>query len=196
MKNLFIYDEPEIWMPITDYEGRYEISSYGRLMSLIAPGKMGVRKRATPLLRKQHIDQSGYWFVKLQKDGDMLTIDTHILVARHFVPNPENLPEVNHLRDKLDNYYKHLEWVTSSQNQVHAYKTGRKTIPKLELNPKAILNRHSALAIFESPKTQRQLSVEYGVSMSTINNIKNGYAWCEITGINKKKDEPMYRSAV
>lgn len=193
---LNIYDEPERWLPITDYEERYKISSYGRVLSLIAPGKMGIRKRTIPILRKQHIDRSGYWFIKLQKDGYMLTIDTHILVARHFIPNPLNLPEVNHLKDKLDNYYKHLEWTTSSDNQVHAYRTGRKQLPKFEMNGRAILNRQQVMIILESPKTQRQLSIEYGVSMATINNIKNGYAWCEITGINKKKDEPMYRSAV
>lgn len=196
MNLIYSYDEPEMWLPIIGYEGRYEISSYGKLRSLVRPGKMGIKERSAPLLRKQHIDQSGYWFVKLQKDGKMLTIDTHILVARHFIPNPLNLPEVNHLKDKLDNYYKHLEWTTSSLNQVYAYKTGRKLIPKFELNGRALLNRQQVMTIFTSDKTQRQLSMEFGVSMSTVNNIKNGYAWYEITGINKKKDEPMYRSSI
>lgn len=192
----YIYDEPEFWLPINGYEGRYDISSYGRLRSLVHVNKYGARKLTTPRIRKLHINSDGYLIAKIIKDNKMVTISAHLLVARHFVPNPLNLPEVNHLRDKTDNYYKHIEWTTSSQNQVHAYKTGRKQLPKFEKNGRALLERNQVMAIFNSPKTQNALSIEYGVSMSTINNIKNGYAWCEITGINKKKDEPMYRSAI
>jgi hypothetical protein len=190
--NELIYDEPEIWLPIIGYEGRYEISSYGRLRSLFR----NRIKLNYPALRKIHINSDGYHIAKIFKDKTMTTVSVHLLVARHFIPNPENLPEVNHLKEKTNNYYKHLEWVTSRQNQVHAYATGRKQLPKFEMNGRAILNRNQVMSIFQSDKTQRQLSVEYGVSMATINNIKNGYAWCEITGINKKKDEPMYRSAL
>lgn len=191
-----LYDEPEIWLPIKGFEGRYEISSYGQLRSLVHVNKYGPRKLDSPRMRKLHINSDGYLIAKIIKGNKMTTISAHLLVAKHFVPNPLNLPEVNHLKEKINNYYKNLEWVTSRQNQVHAYATGRKTIPCLEKNPKAILNRVQVLEIFQSTKTQKQLSISYGVSMSTINNIKNGYAWCEITGVNKKKDEPMYRSAI
>lgn len=191
-----LYDEPEIWLPINGFEGRYEISSYGQLRSLVHVNKYGPRKLTVPIMRKLHINSDGYWIAKIIKDNKMTTVSAHILVARHFIPNPLSLPEVNHLKDKLDNYYKHLEWTTSSDNQVHAYRTGRKQLPKFEKNGRAILNRQQVMAILESPKTQNQLSIEYGVSMGTINNIKNGYAWCEITGINKKKYEPMYRRPV
>lgn len=164
--------EPEIWTAIVGYEGQYEVSSYGRIISLY----FGYKIRAI------HINSNGYYFVKLSKNGLQETIDVHILVARHFIPNPLNLKEVNHLKGKLNNYYKDLEWTTPSDNQLHAYRTGLKKKLKHEENPKAILNRAQVLQIVDSAKTLRELSAIYNVSQSAINHIRNGYSWTEITG--------------
>jgi len=53
------------------------------------------------------------------------TVRLHRVVATAFIPNPDNLPEVNHIDgNKLNNHASNLEWVTHKQNMEHAYKTG------------------------------------------------------------------------
>lgn len=66
----------------------------------------------------------GYNAVTLNKKMHLL----HRLVAIHFVPNPENKPQVNHKDgNKLNNHKDNLEWCTGSENMIHAYKTGLQT---------------------------------------------------------------------
>lgn len=164
--------EPERWLPITGYDGLYEISSYGRIISLY----FGYNLRAI------HINSNGYYFVKLNKNGLQETIDVHILVARHFIPNPLNLKEVNHLKGKLNNYYKDLEWTTASKNQIHAYATGLKRRLRHEENPKAKLSQSQVLEIANSSYSPKELSAIYNVSVSAVNHIRKGRCWTEITG--------------
>lgn len=169
--------EPETWAAIIGYEGQYEVSSYGRVASLY----FGYKIRAI------HVNANGYYFVKLNKNGIQETIDVHILVARHFIPNPLNLKEVNHLKGKLNNYYKDLEWTTPSNNQLHAYKNGLKRKLKHEENPKAILNKQQVIEIVNSSETAKTLSTHYNVSKSAINHIRKGRCWTDITGIKPWK---------
>lgn len=67
----------------------------------------------------------GYLGVVLCKNGKTKLIAVHRLVAMHFIPNPENKPQVNHKNGvKNDNAAENLEWVTQSENMKHAVKTG------------------------------------------------------------------------
>lgn len=67
----------------------------------------------------------GYLYVNLCKNGKAKTFAVHQLVATAFIPNPNSLPEVNHKWGiKTDNRASELEWVSYSENLVHAYKTG------------------------------------------------------------------------
>lgn len=182
--------QEEIWKDIPGYEGRYEVSSLGRVRSLRQANSHGggTKIRNIPLLRKIQVNTSGYLDLALQKNKKQYTVSIHRLIAMAFIPNPQRLPEVNHIDgNKFNNSIENLEWVSSRNNQLHAYRTGLKRKLKHEQNPKAILNREQVLEIFNSALTQRQLSEKYSVSMACINNVKNGYAWCEITGINKLK---------
>ena len=64
----------------------------------------------------------GYLQVALQKHKKRKDEKIHRLVAEAFIPNPENKPQVNHLDgNKLNNYYKNLEWCTNGENQIHSY---------------------------------------------------------------------------
>ena len=75
-------------------------------------------------LIKLQLDKDGYLVVQLWKNSKAKKFKMHRLVAMAFIPNPENKPQVNHINGiKYDNSIENLEWVTQSENMLHAYKT-------------------------------------------------------------------------
>ncbi len=109
----------ENWKIIEDFE-QYEISNLGRVR----------RKQASPyhpgkVFIKAWAGTGGYMQLSLYKEGKKYHKAVHILVAKAFIPNPLNLPEVNHLGPKSDCRASQLEWATKLSNTVHAVKTGR-----------------------------------------------------------------------
>lgn len=98
----------ELWQDI--FEG-YQVSNLGRVKSL---------KRGRVLtLRKHH---KGYMQVHLRVNGKDIMPKVHRLVAKAFIENPHDLPQINHINgDKTDNRVENLEWCTNSQNQKHCY---------------------------------------------------------------------------
>jgi hypothetical protein len=109
----------EIFKNIDGYNGIYEISSNGEIIS----NNFGKRK-----VLKQSIMTSGYKMIVLKKDGKQKSLSIHRLLSIHFLPNENNLPQVNHKDgDKLNNDLSNLEWCTRSQNMQHMYDTGLKT---------------------------------------------------------------------
>lgn len=102
--------ENENWKEIKGYEGLYAVSDRGRVKSL-SSGKV----------LKPGVDSHGYAFVGIHKNGKSKQCRIHRLVADAFIPNPENLPYINHIsEDKRDNNVSNLEWVTASQNIRHS----------------------------------------------------------------------------
>lgn len=98
----------ERWKDIEGYEGLYQISSCGRVKSL----KYGKERILKPGKNKQ-----GYLFVCLSNKTIFLKNRIHRLVAQSFIPNPCNLPEVNHKDEvKTNNYVSNLEWCTRKYN--------------------------------------------------------------------------------
>lgn len=97
-------DVPQ-WRPILGFEGKYEASSDGRIRSLL-----------TNRILKPAINQNGYAHVSLcQKDHRV-----HRIIASTFIPNPNNLRDVNHKNGiKTDNRAENLEWVSHSENELH-----------------------------------------------------------------------------
>jgi len=112
----------EIWLDIQDYEGRYKVSSLGRIMSTLTNhGKPQERVLATYIRSAT----CKYMYVQLWVKNTHSTVAVHRAVAMAFLPNPENKAEVNHIDgDKLNNNVCNLEWVTSSENKKHAFSTG------------------------------------------------------------------------
>lgn len=98
----------EYWKPVVGYEGLYEVSNWGRVKSL----KFG-KERILKLFK----DTSGYLCVKLCKNTNKCQFKVHRLVAEAFLPNPDNLPCVNHKDEcKTNNNVNNLEWCNSKYN--------------------------------------------------------------------------------
>lgn len=171
----------EIWKQIKGYEGIYEISSLGRVKSLSREKKSkgnGItitdeRYIKYPLIKYPH--------VTLHKKGIKKTALIHRLVAEAFIPNPDNKLEVNHKDGNSKNFsIDNLEWVTKSENQLHAYKFGLVSPIKGEKNILSKLSDKQVLDIREKYKTkmysQREIAKEFGVSQCRINFIVNNKA--------------------
>lgn len=116
-KWLSIKDLPhEEWKDIVGFETLYKISSFGRVKSIKRYGCSKDR------ILKARVDKKGYIHYALKKDGKTFEKKAHRLVAKAYVENVFNKPQVNHLDgNKINNYYKNLEWVTNSENQIHAF---------------------------------------------------------------------------
>lgn len=111
------YMEKEVWKPIPGYEDRYLASSLGRIKSLPSCS------RSKGVIIKPNLKKSGYTNTGLCKDGKVKHWRTHRLIALTFLPNPDNLPEVNHLSGvKNDNRVCNLAWCSRSDNVKHKYK--------------------------------------------------------------------------
>lgn len=103
----------EIWKPAVGFETLYEVSNMGN-----------VRNMRGKVLAK-HIINSGYHKLAFTVNNKTYNKLVHRLVAEAFLPNPDNLREVNHINeDKLDNRLSNLEWVSSSANTQHSIATG------------------------------------------------------------------------
>jgi len=132
----------EIWKEITGFKGLYKISNHGRVKSV----ERIVARKNNYLPIPERILKPGkgrdYLHVNLCKDGISKSYKIHLLVAKHFVPNIYNKPQVNHKDgNKHNNYYTNLKWCTQSENITHAYKTGLKKGLKGELNGRSKLSK-------------------------------------------------------
>lgn len=97
----------EIWRDISGYEGFYQISSWGSVKSFHGHGR----------ILRPYNDSDGYPMVILCKNNHRKSVPIHRLVAHAFIPNPENLPCINHLDEvKSNNRVENLEWCTYLHN--------------------------------------------------------------------------------
>jgi len=104
----------EIWKPCPDFEEKYLISNYGRIKSI---GNYNTCKTNGLLNLYKKKSRNGYIQVRLFDNNRVKTVEVHSLVAKAFVPNPYNLPMVNHKdEDKANNYYENLEWCDNKYN--------------------------------------------------------------------------------
>lgn len=96
----------ETWKEISGYEGYYAISNYGKVRSL--------KKN---LILKNIYDSKGYLYIGLSKNGKETKFKIHRLVGLHFLENPKNLPQIDHIdRIKDNNVVSNLRWANNSIN--------------------------------------------------------------------------------
>lgn len=107
----------EIWRDIDGYEGLYQVSNLGNVLSL-HPHRS---KKEKPKIIS-HDNIHGYHRVELHANGNKTKFLVHRLVADMFLPNPDNKSEVNHKDGNKDNNtVDNLEWCTHRENMKHAY---------------------------------------------------------------------------
>lgn len=160
----------EIWKSIKDLP--YDISNLGNVRrSLNAPYKY---RRGGNI--KPYLNNKGYWCVNLYLHSKVYKKQVHRLIAEYFIPNPDNLPEVNHIDGNTqNNAIENLEWCTHQYNIQHSWDNGLHK------------NYHACASI----KRKNSTSKYRGVSWS-----KERQRWCAYVtfkgkhyGIGRFKDE-------
>jgi hypothetical protein len=120
--------ELELWRDINNYECLYQVSSIGNVRSLnrsVYHSGNKSQSRIKGKLLKPRINNRGYWDLRLSKDGKRRTHFIHRLMGEAFLSNPFKKSEINHKNGiKTDNRLENLEWVTHSENMIHAFKLG------------------------------------------------------------------------
>ena len=164
----------EIWKDIEDYKGIYVVSNKGRVKRIMH------RKYPTNTIINASINSFGYYYVCLTKSGKGKNFMVSRLVATAFIPNPDNKPQVNHLKEKHRNEEENLEWNTSKENINHAWKTGLSKPANGTLNGNSILTEKQVLEIRKSDLHRHRLSTIYKVSVSTIDHVLNRTRWKHI----------------
>lgn len=112
----------EIWKPIPEYEALYEVSNFGSVRNIAYLNSRinCIITRSVPRLLRNETTHDGYKRVVLSLKGKHKHFSVHRLVAMAFIPNPGNLPQINHVDEnpansKADN----LEWCSGKQNCNH-----------------------------------------------------------------------------
>jgi len=106
----------EVWKDIIGYEKYYQISNKGNIYS---------KRKKIKIDHTKYINNAGYRYVNLWKNGIQSNFRIHRLVATHFVENTQDNKYVNHIdNNKLNNSVDNLEWTTQSSNILQAYKSG------------------------------------------------------------------------
>lgn len=167
----------EIWKWISGYEGLYQVSNYGRIKTFPRHSRY-----KEIMIRRPALGTGGYLQVGLHKNGISKTFDIHRLVAQAFIPNPNNLPEVNHkFGNKFDNYAENLEWCTGEENKKHASDFG--LTKKGSESSRAKLTAEQVRYIRENYKPYdpnfgaSALARKFNVSPRTIIRVVNGITY-------------------
>ena len=179
------------WRKISGFA--YEVSADGQIR------RINSRLKTKTYLRQGTTKSSGYKIAGLSKEAKVYWFTVHRLVAKAFVANPENKPEVNHLNgDKSDNRSVNLEWVTPKENHRHASENGLKasgdrngsrTHPERrrrgETVPSAKLSSNNVVAIRRMNSdgfSVLSIATRFNVNKTTVQSILNRKTWKHIYG--------------
>ena len=145
---------PEVFVDIKGFPN-YQISNLGNVWS-----------KTTKKILKPYKTNRGYLTVGFWLEGKKKRLSIHRLVAQAFLTNPQNFPEVNHINGcKRDNSLCNLEWVSSSANVAHAYRSG------LRRQKLATTDKELILQLLQQGLTHRAIGIKFNVSHSTVGSI-------------------------
>lgn len=172
--------EQELWKDVVGCEGRYQVSNYGRIMSTV------MTHNYNPYYLKPHVKRKGYLAISMwQGNNRSKLVAVHRIVAKAWIPNPDNLPQVNHIDgDKANNNVSNLEWCTNIYNAHHAMKNGLfykglgETSNQHKLTVQQVIEIKTLLR--DKKNTERGIAKLFGVSRGCITYIKWGKTWKEV----------------
>lgn len=166
----------ERWRPVPGYEGLYSVSDLGRVR----------RDRTTTCTKAGKVLSSaglrmGYPSLQLSKDNRRKSFAVHRLVAAAFIGARPTGQEVNHINGvKTDNRLSNLEYLTSSANQLHAFRTGLQDCSGSR-NGRSKLTEADVRAIRRASTGKRgeqaAFARQYGVTPSAIRKVINRTRW-------------------
>ena len=146
----------------------YSVTEDGRVFSHI------YNKFLKPFLRESTYE---YFYVNLYKDGKKSKHSIHRLVASAYIPNQHNKPQVNHINGKkLDNRLENLEWVTASENGIHAYKNGLSKVS--DYHKKCLIERQNKIVLDTSNgvfcESAKEAAKYYNIKPTTLMGYMRG----------------------
>ena len=164
--------ETEIWKSLPGVTG-VEVSTFGRVRTLdrVISGGNGTRSLKGRVL-KQRNTKDGYLQVQITINGKRATKKVHRLVAQTFIPNPGNLPQVNHKDcNRINNDVSNLEWCDGFYNQQYREKYG---ISRAEATGHPLFAINLSTLKVSWFKTQHEAGRELGIRFGNINNVIKG----------------------
>lgn len=165
----------ELWKSLEEYKG-IRVSSIGRIW------KAANKSRKERILTEFPKDRDGYCRVSVQKlDGTWTSQPVHRLVAKAFIPNPDNKQAVNHVDgNRQNNRIENLEWVTPKENVIHSFRFVSRRVCK-EVPKKTILTdfQISQIDKLRETYTVNQIAKLFNIEYQSLKNIIHKKKQCE-----------------
>lgn len=172
----------ELWEDIEGYETLYKVSNLGRIKSLNRTNvnKNGIKRKLKERVLKLSDGSKGYLIVSLSKNNKIKSCTVHSLVANAFVIKKSDNLQVNHINGiKSDNRASNLEWVTASDNLLHAHRIGIKKPLLGNEHPSSVLTESDVIWLRKNKGKFRtdEKAKEFSVSCTTIRDAISGRTW-------------------
>lgn len=161
----------EIWKDVIGHEDKCQISNLGRIKYL-----SWIQANPTRVYKERITKNVGRPYCTASINNKAYTV--HRLVAKAFIPNPLNKPEVNHINGiKTDNRAVNLEWATRSENARHAISTGLAQTGERSGSAKLTLKQVRIIRSLFGKMRIHKIAEKFNVAKSTIEAIKHGKTW-------------------
>lgn len=163
-----------------EFEKGYEVSNLGNVRSIdriVQTSKQPLKLKGKML--KPAIDKKGYKRVAIMVDGKLTTLKVHRIVAKAFIDNVDNKPQVNHIDCvKTNNEVGNLEWVNNSENVQHAFDNGLMKAKRLHESPRCKQTKENIEEIvrLKAQKVKNKIIAEmFNCSITSIKRLNKGY---------------------